>query len=220
MAKTFVIGDIHGCYQAFQELWRKISPVSADDTVIFLGDYIDRGPESRQVVDEILTIRKNLPRVITLLGNHEQMLLHYMEGRGDSPFLAVGGTQTLTSYGLTPHCNERLCLPKEHEDFFRYLLPFWQNKEAIYVHAGLMPARPLALQPRSWLLWARDEFFASDYDFGKPVIYGHTPLREPRLEHHRIGIDTGAVYGGRLTCLVLPDLEFIQVDGTPFWPPR
>lgn len=219
MAKTYVIGDIHGCYQAFKELWSKISPVSGDDTVVFLGDYIDRGPESRQVVEMILAIRKKLPRVITLLGNHEQMLLNFMEGRSESPFLAVGGAQTLVSYGLNPHSRERLILPQEHEDFFRYLLPFWQNKDAIYVHAGLMPSRPLALQPKSWLLWARDEFFASNYDFGKPVIYGHTPLNEPRIEHHRIGIDTGAVYGGQLTCLVLPDLEFIQVSGDQFWPP-
>jgi len=217
MSKTFVIGDIHGCHQALMELWHKISPISEEDTVVFLGDYIDRGPDSRQVIDEILGIKKRLPRVITLMGNHEQMLLHFLEGKEEAPYLEVGGTETLASYGITPgdpHCLE---LPPRHLDFFRGLIPFWQNQEAIYVHAGLMPGRPLALQPKSWLLWAREEFLDSAYDFGKPVIYGHTPFLKPRLEKHRIGIDTGAVYGGHLTCLILPDMEFVQVKGTAYW---
>ena len=213
MAKTFVIGDIHGCHQALTELWQRISPVTAADTVVFLGDYIDRGPGSRQVVDEILMIRRDLPRVITLMGNHEQMLIDFLEGKEGAPFLEVGGVETLASYGLAAGREEALALPSSHLNFFRELLPFWQNREAIYVHAGLMPARPLALQPKSWLFWAREEFFRSDYDFGKPVVYGHTPFPTPRQEKHRIGIDTGAVYGGHLTCLVLPDLEFIQVAG-------
>ena len=218
MAKTFVIGDIHGCHQALVELWAKISPDPKEDTVVFLGDYIDRGPASRQVVDEILAIRKRLPRVITLMGNHEQMLLHFLAGEEDTPFLEVGGSETLASYRIPPERATSLDLPPAHLDFFRNLIPFWQNHAAIYVHAGLMPARPLALQPRSWLLWAREEFLKSDYDFGKPVIYGHTPFPKPNLEKHRIGIDTGAVYGGDLTCLILPDMEFIQAKSAAYWP--
>lgn len=217
MAKTFVIGDIHGCHQALLELWRKISPLAAD-TIVFLGDYIDRGPDSRQVIDEILAIRKRLPRVITLMGNHEQMLLDFLEGKKETPFLEVGGAETLASYGITPGGSNRPGLPPAHLAFFRGLITFWQNQEAIYVHAGLMPGQPLALQPKSWLLWARDEFLASDYDFGKPVVYGHTPFPQPRLDQHRIGIDTGAVYGGHLTCLILPDLEFVQTKGRASWP--
>jgi serine/threonine protein phosphatase 1 len=209
MAKTFVIGDIHGCHQALLELWHKISPIAEDDTIVFLGDYIDRGPDSRQVIDEILEIKRRLPWVITLLGNHEQMLLDFLEGR-KTPFLEVGGTETLASYGVTPGGSNNSELPSTHLDFFRGLITFWQNQEAIYVHAGLMPGRPLALQPKSWLLWAREEFLESDYDFGKPVIFGHTPFPHPHLGKHRIGIDTGVVYGGQLTCLVLPDMKFIQ----------
>lgn len=211
MAKTFVIGDIHGCHQALIDLWAKIAPDPEEDTVVFLGDYIDRGPASRQVVDEILAIRKRLPRVITLMGNHEQMLLSFLEGREETPFLEVGGQETLASYSLPPSgANSSFELPPSHLDFFRGLIPFWQNQAAIYVHAGLVPGRPLALQPKSWLLWAREEFLKSDYDFGKPVIYGHTPFPRPNIEKHRIGIDTGAVYGGYLTCLILPDMEFVQ----------
>lgn len=217
MAKTFVIGDIHGCHQALTALWRKISPIRAEDTVVFLGDYIDRGPASRQVVDEILMIREELPRVITLMGNHEQMLLDFLEGREGTPFLAVGGAETLASYGLPAVGSPPPVLPPDHGRFFRELLPYWQNPEAIYVHAGLKPACPLALQPRAWLLWAREEFLASDHDFGTPVIYGHTPFAAPRHERHRIGIDTGAVYGGHLTCLILPDMEFVQVAVTAHW---
>jgi serine/threonine protein phosphatase 1 len=219
MATTFVIGDIHGCHRALTELWRQIAPrLKAADTVVFLGDYIDRGPESRQVIDMILGIRKDLPRVITLMGNHEQMLLDYVEGRERTPFLAVGGAETVTSYGQSPGGEQPLLLPTEHERFFRELLPYWQDGQAIYVHAGLMPGQPLALQPKAWLLWAREEFLASDYDFGKLVIHGHTPFPSPRQERHRIGIDTGAVYGGHLTCLILPEMEFIRVPGTAYWP--
>lgn len=219
MPKTFVIGDIHGCHQAFVELWDKIAPISEADTVVFLGDYIDRGPNSRQVIDEIIGIKKRLPRVITLMGNHEQMLLNFfLKGKEYAPFLEFGGDKTLASYGLPAEESKYLELPASHHEFFSELLPFWQNQEAIYVHAGLMPGRPLALQPKSWLLWAREEFLHSDYDFGKPVIYGHTPFPKPRQEKNRIGIDTGAVYGGHLTCLILPDLEFIQAKGTTYWP--
>jgi len=216
MAKTFVIGDIHGCHQALMALWHKISPVAEEDTVVFLGDYIDRGPDSLQVIDEIMGIRKRLPRVITLMGNHEQMLLHFLEGKEEASYLEVGGAETLASYGITHGESNFSRLPPRHLDFFHGLIPFWQNDEAIYVHAGLMPGRPLALQPKSWLLWAREEFLESDYDFGKPVIYGHTPFPKPRIEKHRIGIDTGAVYGGHLTCLILPDMEFVQVKGTAY----
>lgn len=218
MAKTFVIGDIHGCHQALNELWRKISPISAEDTVVFLGDYIDRGPDSRQVIDEILAIKKLLPRVITLMGNHEQMLLNFLEGKEETPFLEVGGIETLASYGLIAGESNPPEIPPVHLDFFRNLIPFWQNQEAIYVHAGLMPGRPLALQPKSWLFWAREEFLATDFDFGKPVIYGHTPFSKPRIDQHRIGIDTGAVYGGHLTCLILPDMEFVQTKGVAYRP--
>lgn len=217
MPRTFVIGDIHGCHQSLTALWRKLAPIHATDSVVFLGDYIDRGIASRQVVDEILAIKKSLPRVITLMGNHEQMLLHFLAGREEASFLTVGGAETLASYGVDPDEPGPPALPADHLVFFRELLPFWQNHEAIYVHAGLMPARPLALQPKSWLYWAREDFFESDYDFGKPVVYGHTPFPAPRHEKNRIGIDTGAVYGGQLTCLILPDMEFVQVDGESHW---
>lgn len=220
MAKTFVIGDIHGCHQALSELWKKISPIAEEDTVVFLGDYIDRGPDSRQVVDAILAIKKRLPRVITLMGNHEQMLLTFLGGKEETPFLEVGGAETLASYGIAADQMTVHELPSAHLDFFRNLIPFWQNQEAIYVHAGLMPGRPLALQPKSWLLWAREEFLASDFNFGKPVVFGHTPFPKPRIDQHRIGIDTGAVYGGDLTCLILPDMEFVQSKGGAYWPPK
>lgn len=220
MAKTFVIGDIHGCHQALIELWQKISPIAKEDTVVFLGDYIDRGPDSRQVIDEIFSIKKRLPRVITLMGNHEQMLLTFLEGKEETPFLEVGGAETLASYGIIPGESAVPELPPTHLDFFRNLIPFWQNQEALYVHAGLLPGRPLALQPKSWLFWAREEFLASDFNFGKPVIFGHTPFSKPRIDQHRIGIDTGAVYGGHLTCLILPDMEFVQSKGRAYWPPQ
>ncbi len=92
------------------------------------------------------------------------------------------------------------------------LLPYWEDGNYIYVHAGLQPGVHLSQQSPEWLFWSRDEFINSTYDFGKKVIYGHTPYAKPRIDANKIGIDTGAVYGGALTCLKLPEMQFIVID--------
>ncbi|MDA8160267.1 MAG: metallophosphoesterase family protein [Desulfobacteraceae bacterium] len=218
--RTLVIGDLHGCHAVLRRLWDHLDPPPGPgDTVVFLGDYIDRGPESRQVIDFILGLRGAGLRVIALMGNHEQMLLEFLTGRDDYGYLQVGGAATLASYGCPPGLARGFSLPAEHHRFLLELLPYWQDDFAIYVHAGLKPGCPLALQPKDWLLWAREEFLDADGEFGKRVIYGHTPFPQPRVEPWRIGIDTGAVYGWRLTCLILPEMAFVQVPGLPIWPP-
>lgn len=215
MTKTYVIGDIHGCYHSLVKLLEAID--DPDGTFIFLGDYIDRGPDSRKVVDLLIQLKKELPCVITLVGNHESMFLRFLRGLDVQLFQRSGGLHTLENYGIDPgsdadfHAN----IPEEHLTFFNSLLLTWEDEKYIYVHAGLQPGLHLSLQTRDWCLWARDEFIYSSYDFGKRVIFGHTVFREPFVRTEKVGIDTGAVYGGNLTCLVLPDEKFLAVPGQP-----
>lgn len=212
MKKTFVFGDIHGCHQALVALLQKISPDPDRDTLVFLGDYINRGPDSEKVISELIRLKKTFQHVITLMGNHEYIFLRYLEGAEKKFFLRMGGDQTLKSYGITEPWPDSPAqfIPTDHSDFFRELLLFWENEEYIFVHAGMQPNTPLAEQGKDWLLWAREQFINTNHEYRKRVIYGHTPFKHPKVDHNKIGIDTGIVYGGKLTCLVLPDLEFID----------
>ena len=214
MSHTFVIGDIHGCSDLLAELLKQIKPLSPKDSVIFIGDYIDRGTDSKGVIDLVLKLRAEHARVITLLGNHELMLLDAIKGHAVNEFLNMGGEATLKSYDIPPESINDLAamLPPNHLAFFLDLLPYWEDKNHIYVHAGLQPGVHLTQQSPDWLYWSRDAFIHSTYDFGKKVIYGHTPYDKPKVDVNKIGIDTGAVYGGALTCLVLPENKFIVMD--------
>jgi serine/threonine protein phosphatase 1 len=203
-AVTHVIGDIHGCLEPLQRLLEKVRP-RREDPVIFVGDYIDRGPQSRQVVEYLLT----LPFQCTfLLGNHEQMLLNFLAGRDEELFLANGGEATLASYGGDPED-----IPAPHLHFFRNLKRMHEAPEFLVVHAGIRPMVPLEAQDPHDLVWIRHEFFRFVGTYPKPVVFGHTPLRHVMMAEDRIGIDTGCVYGNKLTCLKLPAREVIQVPG-------
>jgi serine/threonine protein phosphatase 1 len=214
MSHTFVIGDIHGCSDLLSQLLKKIKPLAEDDTVIFMGDYIDRGPDSKSVVDIVLKLRAEHQRVITLMGNHEVMLLGAIRGHGHNEFLNMGGSATLKSYAIPPESINDMAamLPKTHLAFLQELLPYWEDEDYIYVHAGLQPGVHLSQQSPDWLFWSRDAFIDSIYNFGKKVIYGHTPYDKPKMDDYKIGIDTGAVYGNTLTCLRLPEMKFIAVE--------
>ena len=214
MNNTFVIGDIHGCSDLLSELLEKIKPLEQDDTVIFIGDYIDRGPDSKTVIDIVLKLKREHNRVITLLGNHEHMLLGVIRGYGHNEFLSMGGDATLKSYGIPLESTKGLSvmLPRDHLACFEQLLPCWDDEEYIFVHAGLQPGVHLTQQSPDWLFWSRDEFIDSSYNFGKKIIYGHTPYDHPKIDRNKIGIDTGAVYGNTLTCLILPEIKFIYVE--------
>ena len=213
MNRTFVIGDIHGCSDALSRLLAEINPLKKDDTIIFMGDYIDRGPDSRGVIDIVLQFRKLHNRVITLMGNHEFMLLGVLKGHGQNEFLSMGGDATLKSYGISPESINDLAamIPRNHLAFLQDLMPYWEDENYIYVHAGLQPGVHLTQQSPDWLFWARDEFIDSSYNYGKKVIYGHTPFDRPKIDNNKIGIDTGAVYGNSLTCLILPEEKVITI---------
>jgi serine/threonine protein phosphatase 1 len=150
------------------------------------------------------------------MGNHDFLFLQYLTGQESTLFLQVGGRQTLASYGLSPSADRdeiARCVPPEHFAFLRSLPLLWEDRHAIYVHAGLQPGRHLSQQTPQWCLWARDQFIHTTYEFGKPVVFGHTVFKDPLKTPNRFGIDTGAVYGGRLTALILPDGETVSVPG-------
>ena len=213
MRKTYVIGDIHGCHRTLVKLLEKIDPDPDNDFLIFLGDYIDRGPDSNPVVEEIIKLRRRFKRLVTLMGNHDQVFLRYLSGKDKDFFIAIGGEQTLKSYGVDPGFtgDPLSVIPGEHVFFFNDLLNYWEDDKYIYVHAGLKPEVHITQQSTEWLFWARERFIDLKYDFGKRVIYGHTPFETPKIDNNKIGIDTGAVYGNHLTCLILPEMKFVSV---------
>ena len=210
MKKIFAIGDIHGSYDRLKTLMDKIPIDFSRDTLVFIGDYIDRGPHSVEVVDYLMQLKNRVPGVIFLKGNHEDMLDKFINGDDRFTYLLNGGQQTLDSYLTKPVQSDFYPIPPDHMDFFKSLRLFYETEEFIFVHAGLRPRVPLESQKPQDLLWIRDKFISTKYDFGKRVIFGHTPLKKPLVEPNKIGIDTGAVYGNALTCVQLPDLVFFQ----------
>jgi len=214
MNKIFAIGDIHGCLDKLQCLIRNIAADPEEDTLVFIGDYIDRAGGGRDVIDYILGLKKKYQKMICLRGNHESMLLRYLEGTDEEMYLANGGMITLNAYGISRSDAPRerkAKIPADHLRFFESLLPYYETDRYIFVHAGLLPGMPLAGQSEYDMQWVRREFIDSDYDFGKRVVFGHTHFSAPLVTAGKIGIDTGAVYGGKLTCVELPTLKFYQV---------
>jgi serine/threonine protein phosphatase 1 len=204
--RLLAIGDIHGCLQQLEELLARVAP-TFQDQMVFLGDYVDRGPASAGVLDSLIEFGRSFPATVFLRGNHEQMFADYLDGLDPAAFLLNGGLKTLGSYherGLWP-------VPQSHRDFLDTLVDCYQTDDCIFVHAGLRPEVPIAEQDTSDLLWIRRDFIDSDYDWGKIVIYGHTPLEQPFLGETRLGLDTGCVYGHRLTCCDVRTRQLWQV---------
>jgi serine/threonine protein phosphatase 1 len=213
MKKLFAIGDIHGCASKLSNILDKIRIDTEHDTLVFIGDYIDRGPDSREVIDIVLDVKRRMTNVVCLIGNHEHMLInYYLHGTGEEMFFMNGGDITAHDYGLKrtdQHVN--MNIPDEHLDFYRSLLPYYETDQFIFVHAGLRPGIPLSGQHMDDIIWIRNEFIDSTYNFGKKVVFGHTPLAKPLIELNKIGIDTGAVYGGKLTCIELMEMRIEQI---------
>ncbi len=193
--RLLAVGDIHGCLDRLRRLMARVEP-QISDRVVFLGDYIDRGPDGRGVIDYLLDFGRRFPLSVFLKGNHEAMFLDFLAGRNQMLFLYNGGGTTLLSYREEGGVR----VPKTHLDFLETLRPAFTTEDFIFVHAGLRPGLPLEGQEERDLLWIRDEFIASDYDWGQTVVFGHTPLQQPLLGTNKIGLDTGAVYGRALTC--------------------
>jgi serine/threonine protein phosphatase 1 len=224
----YAIGDVHGCLDKIMRLLDLLSYDPADDRLIFLGDYIDRGPNSKGVIDLMLRLQQENPANIFLMGNHEDNFLAYVQAcmtqEGATywlkePFFAGGGIATLQSYcpGMRDPCEERLIgsIPQEHLAFLVDLWLYWANEEYIAVHAGVRPGIPLKQQFANDLLRIRGPFLSTSHGLGKCVVFGHTPFPEVRRDDDKVGIDTGACYEGmgygKLTAFCLQTQQTFQV---------
>jgi serine/threonine protein phosphatase 1 len=230
--RLYAVGDIHGRV----DLLRRMQQLILDDirgnprdrhVIVYLGDYIDRGADSAEVID--LLLKSPVPdcQSVHLLGNHEDSLLQFLDDPEIGPtWLYYGGIATLVAYdidvGEYPWRNEiemmrlqaelRRHLPVRHRLFLQGLPLSHSEGDYLFVHAGVRPGVPIDRQNREDLLWIRDEFLASPADHGKVIVHGHTITPDPEILPNRIGIDTGAYATGRLTCLVLDGAErsFLQ----------
>lgn len=232
--KTFVVGDVHGRCAQLRLLLEMLPRDEGSDTLVFLGDLIDRGPDAPGCVDLVMKLqRENPERVLCLRGNHEQMLLEFIEGSANLWITPVtGGERTFEQYvgkALSVTKEQDLddmrreienSVPPEHLDFFHELPYYYEDDYAIYVHAGLDRTRHPRDTPPQSLLWMRDMEFYKNYR-GKPCIFGHTPTpllplrgRVGRhgiyISHSAIGIDTGYNLQSPLSCLSLPDFSLYQ----------
>ncbi|MBN2160845.1 MAG: serine/threonine protein phosphatase [Spirochaetes bacterium] len=213
----YIIGDIHGYYDRLVNLFTKLAKlVTDDDTVIFLGDYIDRGAHSYEVIDFLVYLRQSeTMKTVFLKGNHEDMFMSYLKGEdGAGSFLFNGGDATLRSYAARGADKN---LPGHHREFFGCLRLFYEGEDFIAVHAGLNPRiDSLESQDEHDLLWIREKFFRADRRWSKTVIFGHTPVTylsggPVYIDEARniIGIDSGVIFGKPLTCLAWPERRII-----------
>ena len=228
--RVYAIGDIHGRPDLLVNLRIRIldDAAGADGlacTVVYLGDYVDRGGGSFEVIE--MLIRDPLAGfdAVFLMGNHEDMMLRFLAGPADETWLVNGGDATLMSYGV--RCGEgqvdgswlenlrlrlQAAMPPDHLAFLQGLKLQHTVGDYLFVHAGVRPGTPHDEQRPTDLIWIRDRFLNSDADLGKCVVHGHSITRRPEVRSNRIGIDTGAYYTNRLTCAVLEgqDLRFLH----------
>jgi serine/threonine protein phosphatase 1 len=218
----YAIGDIHGMRDALARLLAQL-PLEASDRLVFIGDYIDRGPDPRGTVDLLIEVAKQR-ECIFLMGNHEAMFLSFLGWQGPSyfgkeAFLHNGGETTLSTYGYF-EAEGDFKLPPEHEKFYRELRLYHLEGEYAFVHAGMSkaalglsdPKYALSRERTKDLLWQR-ETADLPHSLGVTVVYGHTPLPDFSVRWnvpYSIGIDTGAVYGGPLSAIRLPDETIFQ----------
>ena len=227
--RIYAIGDIHGRLDLLNELLARITSdialrPTARPLYVFLGDYIDRGPSSRETIDRLIEHGKTHESVF-LKGNHELIAIKCLSDRGlFDQWLRLGGLETLVSYGVPAEtlANGKQiaelqsafhsALPQAHFRFFRDLKNSFECGDFFFAHAGVKPNVELSRQKENDLLWIRGEFLTSKDDFGKIIVHGHTPTREIEVRPNRINIDTGAFATGRLSCLVLEGEDLSVID--------
>lgn len=214
------IGDLHGCARTLEALLERLAP-TPEDHLVFVGDYTDRGPDSRGTLERLIDLERRAeagtgPRCTFLRGNHDQMMLDYLE-RGEIDLWRInGGLDTLQNYAR----DGGIYIPEEHHAFLRRTRLYLDTPDFCFVHAGLRPHRSVAYnlqhETAETFLWTRAHFSVAERAWEKAVVCGHTPQPEPLSEPDLIAIDTGCVYAhhpdfGRLTAVRLPERAFIQV---------
>jgi serine/threonine protein phosphatase 1 len=222
---TYAIGDIHGCYGKLRNLLDHCMAHcgARDFRLVFLGDYVDRGEQSREVVELLIETQAQAPdRIVCLKGNHEDMLLTAARGGDAETWLYNGGDATLASYDVDRAAD----IPSAHLQWFEALALAITDEQRFFVHAGVRPGVPLQQQSKNDLLWIREPFLSDPRDHGLYVVHGHTPSRSraPELRHNRLNLDTGAYFGGPLTAAafdapMVGPTTFITDDGTITTPP-
>jgi serine/threonine protein phosphatase 1 len=224
-SRIYAIGDVHGRLDLLERL-RGMIVEDAEQrpaerkVAIYLGDYVDRGPDSRGVVDLLARAELGGFETVALKGNHEDSMLQFLTDPGIAPsWMTYGGDATLYSYGVRPPDPRRVedilaaqqafaeALPPGHLAFLRALRLVHVEGHYAFVHAGFRANVPIERQDPEDMMWIRDEFLASTADFGKIAVHGHTITERPDIRPNRIGIDTGAFATGTLTCLVLEGTE-------------
>jgi serine/threonine protein phosphatase 1 len=210
------IGDIHGCAQSLDALLARLAP-SSDDHLVFVGDYIDRGPDSKAVIDRLLRLREDVPCTF-LRGNHEAMMIEYLDSGTLGLWRMNGGVSTLQNY-LREDTSE-IDIPEAHVEFVRETKLYYETDDFVFVHAGLTPtlsvAQNLERSDEEVLLWEREHLEAPELAWEKTAVCGHTPRPDPINRDKLILIDTGCVYHmqpgmGRLTAVRLPQRTFVDV---------
>ena len=229
--RIYAFGDIHGRADLLKEMFTVIDRDLAHNPInhpieVYHGDYIDRGPDSAQTLDLLIERGRNRMAVF-LKGNHEAYFLEVLhDATKFEDWRQFGGLQTLISYGIQPSLKAgaaeqvemlRLlnnALPEEHLQFLCSLQPSFVCGDYFFVHAGVRPGVPLNEQQESDLIWIRNDFLDSDADFGKFVVHGHTPVRQPEKRKNRINIDTGAYASGNLTVLRIEGSSMMLASAT------
>lgn len=225
--RVYAVGDIHGRLDLLEQLLQEIQSDHtargmADALVIFLGDLVDRGPDSRGVVERLMGYRDEPLPTRFLMGNHEEVFLRALDGDAKALkfLIRIGGRATIQSYGIDQPAYQqmdfeelgialRARVPQAHIDFLRGFEEWVEVGDYLFVHAGIRPGLDLRAQRASDLRWIRDDFLLHREDFGRMVVHGHSITEEAEVRSNRIGIDTGAFQSGRLTA--------IGLEGTQRW---
>jgi serine/threonine protein phosphatase 1 len=211
--RLFAIGDIHGCVDELTTMLNAIAPARGD-TIVFVGDYVDRGPAARDVIELLLECRQGEAEYVFLKGNHEDMMLSFLglPGHYGESFLFNGGAPTLESYGVPEGAPALERIPPRHVDFLKTLATSYLHPPYLFVHAGISPLRQLEEQSVEDMLWIRQEFIFNAHPVGATVVFGHTPMRAVMVDlPYKLGIDTGLVYGGKLSCLEFNEGVLYQI---------
>ncbi|WP_337271205.1 metallophosphoesterase [Oryzifoliimicrobium ureilyticus] len=216
----YAVGDVHGCLKLLQEaeqaILYDIHKNKIPGFIVLLGDYVDRGPDSAQVLDHLLSPPPKGVRRLPLCGNHDELFLHFInDPRGNLDWLEMGGRETLTSYGMDGNyvcagtkaeakmlqAELLYLIPTTHIDLLNKMPAYFKIGNYVFVHAGIRPSIPLENQSDEDLFWIREPFISMGPNLPFTFVHGHTPFREPSFGPGRIGIDTGAYVSGKLTVL-------------------